>query len=108
MHASALFNSSGELLISREDVGRHNALDKVVGNSLLNRQLPLSESILMLSGRISFELVQKATQAGIRIIVAVGAPSSLACELARKADLTLIGFVKHQSFNIYHGEWRIS
>jgi FdhD protein len=108
LHATGLFSSTGELLCVREDVGRHNALDKVVGRAFLDGLLPLSRSILCVSGRISFELVQKAAVAGCPLLVAVGAPSSLAVELAADRGLTLCGFVRHGSLNAYTETWRIT
>ncbi len=107
LHASALFTDDGELLLVQEDVGRHNALDKVIGSMLLEDKLPLRNHILLLSGRISFELVQKAFMAGIKIITAVGAPSSLAVQMAEENKMTLIGFLKGKKCNVYTGGDRI-
>ncbi|MBL4653428.1 MAG: formate dehydrogenase accessory sulfurtransferase FdhD [Flavobacteriales bacterium] len=107
IHASALFDEKGTLLLIREDVGRHNALDKIIGACATKNELPLSENILLLSGRISFELVQKSAIAGIPIIAAFGAPSSLAVDLAEEMNITLIGFLKKDKFNIYTGNPRI-
>jgi len=107
IHASALFNKDGKALIIKEDVGRHNALDKVIGYSLRNSIFDDKNQFIACSGRLSFELVQKTLIANIGLLIGVGAPTSLAVDLAKRFDMTLIGFVKSDSFNIYCGENRI-
>jgi FdhD protein len=108
LHAAAAFDSKGDLIVTMEDVGRHNAVDKVIGHLLLNGRLPAKDLGLMVSGRASFELMQKALIAGIPLLAAVSAPSSLAVQLAREFNMTLVGFLRGKTFNIYAGEQRIS
>jgi FdhD protein len=107
LHATGLFEPDGELLCLREDVGRHNAMDKVVGWSFLEHRLPLADAILCVSGRLSFELAQKAAVAGCPLLVAVGAPSSLAVDLGRDRGLTLCGFARDGRLNVYTEPWRV-
>jgi FdhD protein len=108
LHAAGVFSADGELLAAREDVGRHNAVDKVVGWALRTGRLPLSGCVLLVSGRASFELVQKAVLAGLPVLAAVSAPSSLAADLAERAGLTLVGFLRGSSMNVYAGADRIT
>jgi len=108
IHAAGLFDLHGKLQLIREDVGRHNALDKVIGTAFQQKILPLNTHILLVSGRASFELVQKSLMAGIRVMAAVGSPSSLAVQLAEEYDMTLIGFLRNERFNVYTGAYRLS
>jgi FdhD protein len=108
LHATGLFEAAGDLILVREDVGRHNAMDKVVGRALLDGLLPLSDSVLCVSGRLSFELVQKAAVAGAPVLVGVGAPSSLAIELAVDRGMTLCGFAREGRLNVYAGAERVT
>jgi len=108
LHAAALFDASGKLLVLHEDIGRHNAVDKVIGWALLEGRVPLSDSVLLVSGRGGFEIVQKAIVAGVPVVASVSAPSSLAVQLARELRLTLIGFLRGRRFVIYAGEERVA
>jgi FdhD protein len=107
LHAAGLFTASGELVTLREDIGRHNAVDKVVGRAVLDRTVPLSTSLLAVSGRAGYELVQKAVAAGIPMLVAVGAPSSLSVATALRFGLTLVGFLRGERFNVYSAPERV-
>jgi FdhD protein len=107
LHAAGLFSATGELVVSREDVGRHNAVDKVVGWAARNNRLPLRGHLLLVSGRASFELTQKAWMAGVPLIAAVSAPSTLAADLAREAGMTLVGFLRGRTMNVYAGGHRV-
>ncbi|MGH9771632.1 MAG: formate dehydrogenase accessory sulfurtransferase FdhD, partial [Candidatus Acidiferrales bacterium] len=107
LHAAALFDASGKLLVLREDIGRHNAVDKVVGWALLENRIPLSNVILLVSGRGGFEIAQKAIVGGLPVVASVSAPSSLAVQLARELHLTFIGFLRGRRFVVYAGEERI-
>ena len=107
LHAAAVFTREGELIVSREDIGRHNAVDKVIGWALQENRPPLAESVLLVSGRCGFEIAQKAIVAGVPVVVSVSAPSSLAAQLARELNLTLVGFLRGRRFVIYSGEERL-
>jgi len=106
-HAAALFDELGQLMCIKEDIGRHNALDKLFGASLMQQDIRGSKCSVVVSGRISFEIVQKTVMAGVAVLIAVGAPSELAIVSAKRFDLTLIGFTKESGFNLYHGDWRL-
>lgn len=107
LHAAALFNSEGQLLKLREDIGRHNALDKLIGSAILSDAIPLTQQMIMVSGRSSFEILQKCLMAGVPIVCAISAPSSLAVAIAQEFNITLIGFLRNQRFNVYSGIERV-
>jgi FdhD protein len=107
LHGAGLFDTEGRLLLAREDIGRHNAVDKVIGAAALAGDLPLNDRVLMVSGRAGFEIVQKAAVAGIPVLAAVSAPSSLAADAAERLGMTLVGFLRGDGFNVYCGAERI-